>query len=82
MVTLDASQPLSQEFRSAVGAQVAGFLAGRRVALDAISPALDALATRAEAFTAGGKRLRPILVIASADAVASPALTGAMINGQ
>lgn len=59
MVTLDASQPLSQEFRSAVGAQVAGFLAGRRVALDAISPALDALATRAEAFTAGGKRLRP-----------------------
>lgn len=59
MVTLDASQPVDDGFRTAVSAAIDDFLAGRRATLTDISPALDALSDRAQLFTAGGKRLRP-----------------------
>nr|NLI51395.1 polyprenyl synthetase family protein [Propionibacterium sp.] len=60
MVTLDVTQPVSPEFRSAVGAAIGRFLAERSAFLrEQVAPELAALADRAAAFTAGGKRLRP-----------------------
>jgi geranylgeranyl diphosphate synthase, type I len=59
VVILDASRPVSPGFRDAVGATIASFLAERRHQLADIGPELEGLMDRAEAFTAGGKRLRP-----------------------
>ncbi len=59
MVSLNAAQPVDEAFRAGVGASVASFLAGRREFLSAIGAPLDTFYSRAVAFTAGGKRLRP-----------------------
>ncbi|MGC3995823.1 MAG: polyprenyl synthetase family protein [Propionicimonas sp.] len=59
MVNLDAADPLSADLRDAVGAELAAFLADRGDALRDLGPETGDLVELAEAFTAGGKRLRP-----------------------
>lgn len=58
-MTFDPLQPLASDFREAVGAAVANFLAGQRSRLDAIGPEVGPLLEQAIHFTAGGKRFRP-----------------------
>ena len=55
----DPAEPLSDAFRAAVAGAITDFLAGQREVLAQIGPAAAPLADLAEAFTAGGKRLRP-----------------------
>ncbi len=59
MVNLDAADPLSAPLREAVGAELARFLDDRGRALAELGPETADLVELAEAFTAGGKRLRP-----------------------
>lgn len=59
MVILDASHPVSADFRAAVGAEITRFLTDRAARLAGIAPELAGLSDRAATFTAGGKRLRP-----------------------
>lgn len=56
----NCEQPTNQQFRDAIGAAITDFLAQRRVQLNQISPATAPLLDRAELFTSGGKRLRPL----------------------
>lgn len=60
MVTLDAAQPVSPEFRTAVGSAIGRFLTERAAYLtEHVAPDLESLTRRCLEFTAGGKRLRP-----------------------
>lgn len=59
---LDARDPLSDEFRTAISAIVAEFLAGRRTALAPIAPLLADVLDVAAALSSGGKRIRPAFV--------------------
>jgi geranylgeranyl diphosphate synthase type I len=59
VVNLDAADPLSAPLRDAVGAELAGFLESRGRALLELGPEIADLVGLAEAFTVGGKRLRP-----------------------
>lgn len=59
MVTLSSTDPVSAEFRDAVGGAISTFLDGRRARLSAIAPQLATMSDLASVFTAGGKRLRP-----------------------
>ncbi len=60
MVTLDVTQPVSPEFRSAVGSAIGRFLTERAAHLtEHVAPDLGPLTRRCLDFTAGGKRLRP-----------------------
>ena len=54
-----ASDPVSADFREAVGAAITDFLDRRRELTRLIGPEVDRLHGLAEQFTAGGKRLRP-----------------------
>ncbi|MGJ3507347.1 polyprenyl synthetase family protein [Enemella sp. A6] len=60
---LDPRQPLSEDFRRAVGEAIDEFIAARRPELAAIGPEVAALADRASEFTAGGKRVRPAFCV-------------------
>ncbi|MEN0069785.1 MAG: polyprenyl synthetase family protein [Propionicimonas sp.] len=55
----DPAAPLSDEFRAAVARAVSDFLAGQRQVLAGIGDGAAPLADLAEAFTGGGKRVRP-----------------------
>ena len=59
MVRLDADNPVSADFRAAVGAAIETFLDGQTGVLSALSPDTEPLLARARLFTASGKRLRP-----------------------
>lgn len=59
MVTLDARDPLSAALREAVGTGIGSFLSVRSADLEDLGAELAELTSLAEAFTAGGKRLRP-----------------------
>ncbi len=59
MVTLNPADPLADDLRAAVGAELASFLDGRAAALAELGPETDSLVELARAFTTGGKRLRP-----------------------
>lgn len=59
MVNLDAADPLSAPLRDAVGAELAAFLHSSGRTLLELGPELSDLVGLAEAFTVGGKRLRP-----------------------
>lgn len=59
MVTLSPADPLSDDFRDAVSAQITDFLDGRGLALAELGPETTPLIELARTFTAGGKRLRP-----------------------
>ncbi len=59
MARFDPSTPVDQHFRSGVADALAEFIERRGADLRTISPAVAPLATLAESFTAGGKRLRP-----------------------
>ena len=59
MVNLDAADPLSAELRAAVGAELARFLDSRGYTLAELGPEVGELVGLAQAFTEGGKRLRP-----------------------
>lgn len=59
MVTFDAHDPVSAEFRTAIGEQITDFLHAKRAVLAGIGPELATMADLADAFTRGGKRLRP-----------------------
>nr|WP_300151723.1 polyprenyl synthetase family protein [Propionicimonas sp.] len=59
MVNLDAADPLSAPLRDAVGGELADFLDSRGRALRELGPEVSDLIGLAEAFTVGGKRLRP-----------------------
>jgi len=59
VVTLDASEPLSPGLTDAVGTTLAGFLDAAVARLAGVGPEIDELGALAQAFTAGGKRLRP-----------------------
>jgi geranylgeranyl diphosphate synthase type I len=58
-MSFDPGDPLSVEFRDAVGLAVSEFLGGQRRRLDAIGPEVRPLLDQALHFTAGGKRFRP-----------------------
>lgn len=59
MVTLSPEQPVSDEFRAAVGAVIDAFLSEQSGLLAGLSPETIPLLDRARTFTTGGKRLRP-----------------------
>jgi geranylgeranyl diphosphate synthase type I len=59
VVRLDAGDPLSAALRDAVGSTVGGFVSERAAELEALGGELAGLTSLAEAFTSGGKRLRP-----------------------
>lgn len=59
MVTLNPADPLSADFRAAVGAELTAFLDGRAAALAEIGEDTAAVIDLARAFTDGGKRVRP-----------------------
>lgn len=59
MARFDPSNPIDEHFRSAVADTLTEFIERRAADLRTISPAVTPLATLAEGFTAGGKRLRP-----------------------
>lgn len=59
MVTFAAADPVSPEFRRAVGVRIAAFIEEQLPVLAGIGPELSELADQATAFTEGGKRLRP-----------------------
>lgn len=59
MVTLDARDPLSAALREGIGATIGDFVSGRAVELERLGGELAELTSLSEAFTAGGKRLRP-----------------------
>ena len=63
MVTLVAEDPVSREFRAAIGAQISAFLDEQRRVLAGIGPELSPLADLASTFTDGGKRLRPAFCV-------------------
>jgi len=56
---LRGADPVSEEFRDAVGAELSGFLDGRAAALAALGDETAAVIELARAFTTGGKRIRP-----------------------
>ncbi|HRA75889.1 MAG TPA: polyprenyl synthetase family protein [Propionicimonas sp.] len=59
MVTLTPHDPLAAGFAAAIGTEVRGFLDRQRAGLEAISPDLADLADAADAYSSGGKRVRP-----------------------
>lgn len=59
MVTLDAHDPLSSALRDAVGSTIGAFVSNQAAELEGLGGELAELTSLAEAFTAGGKRLRP-----------------------
>jgi geranylgeranyl diphosphate synthase type I len=59
VVALLPHDPLAADFGAAIGSTLREFLAGQRARLEAISPDLTSLAEAAEAYTGGGKRVRP-----------------------
>jgi geranylgeranyl diphosphate synthase type I len=59
VVTLDAADPLSAPLRDAVGTELAAFLDARGRTLLELGAEVSELVGLAEAFTVGGKRLRP-----------------------
>ena len=77
----DPADPLSVTFRTAVAAAITDFLTGQREVLAGIGPATAPLADLAEAFTAGGKRLRPAFCAWGWVAVAGiPAEPGPLVS--
>ncbi len=72
MLTLVPSDPVSQDLRSAVAAELDTFLAAKRSLLTAIAPSLAQLGELAAGFTSGGKRLRPAFCVWGYLAVAEP----------
>ncbi len=59
MVILAPDNPVSDDFRAAVGGAIDAFLTGQDAVLASLSPATAPLLARARTFTSGGKRLRP-----------------------
>ena len=72
MLSLVPSDPVSQDLREAVAAELESFLAAKRSLLAAIAPALAQVGDLASGFTSGGKRLRPAFCIWGYLAVADP----------
>lgn len=73
---LEPHSPLSEGFRSAVSAEIAGFLDRQRPVLAAMGPELDAVRLLAAELLQGGKRLRPAFVVWSYVAAAGVGATG------
>lgn len=81
MVTFAAADPVSPEFRRAIGVRIAEFIEGQRPVLAGIGPEVSELADQAAAFTEGGKRLRPAFCAWGHVAAAGlPADTGALLE--
>jgi geranylgeranyl diphosphate synthase, type I len=59
VLKLNPSDPLSSEFRTRIGAEVATYLDGRAAALAELGPETAEVIDLARAFTTGGKRVRP-----------------------
>ena len=60
---LDAANPLSQEFRDAVSAELTGFLAEQSGVLESMGPELVPVQLMASQLLCGGKRLRPAFCV-------------------
>ncbi|HHV20513.1 MAG TPA: polyprenyl synthetase family protein [Propionibacterium sp.] len=60
---MDPTDPLSTALRDEIGAQIARFIDDRRDLLTDVGPEALVLGDLAQAFTAGGKRMRPAFAI-------------------
>ena len=60
---LDAANPLSQEFREAISAELTGFLAEQSGVLESMGPELVPVQLMANQLLCGGKRLRPAFCV-------------------
>ncbi|MDO5500862.1 MAG: polyprenyl synthetase family protein, partial [Propionibacteriaceae bacterium] len=78
---LDPRDPLSAALREEIGAEIADFITARRGLLTDVGPEALVLSDLAQAFAAGGKRMRPAFAVWGAVAAAGlPADPAPMIR--